>query len=137
MIDAERARALLEEIFNQGNLDAIDELYTENFVGHEPQNPIQGREALKAWVQELRRVSPDFHMNLHETLVDGDMAATRWTVTRTHAADWRGMPATNRPYVVSGITMSKFSGGKIAESWVNADNLGMLQQLGIVPQFAG
>lgn len=136
MIDADRIRSQVLALWNKGDLDVIDDLYAENFVNHDPQNPIQGRDALKAWVEETKVMAPDFHIELHETINDGDMAATRWTVAGTNTGDWRGIPATGKHFVVTGITMSKFDDGKIVESWVNADNLSMLQQLELVPQFA-
>ncbi len=137
MIDIERARSLVNAIWNDGNLDAIDALYAANFVGHDPHNPIQGIAGMKQWVEETRNTMPDFHINLHESIVEGDVGVTRWTASGTHRNEWRGIPATNKTFVVSGMTMSKFDGDKIVESWVNADNLGMLQQLGIVPDMAG
>ncbi len=137
MIDVARVRTLITELYNEGNLDVIDELFAENFSGHDPQNPIEGREGMREWVQEIRRISPDIHLNLHETVAEGDMTATRWTFSGTHSAEFRGIPATNLPYVISGMTMSKFSEGKVVESWIQADNLGMLQQIGVVPQMAG
>lgn len=136
MIDVARTRALIDEIWNKRNLEAIDDIYAENFVGHDPQNPIEGRDGMREWIEEVIHISPDFHINLHETVAEGDVAVTRWTASGTHSSEWKGIPPTNRPYVVTGMTMSKFSDGLIVESWVNTDNLGMLQQLGIIPQVA-
>jgi len=85
---------------------------------------------------ETRTIVPDFHINLHETITEGDLSVTRWIASGTQAKEWRGIPATNKAFVISGMTMSKFEGDKIVESWVNTDNLGMLQQLGIVPETA-
>lgn len=136
MIDTARARAMIEAIWNDGALQLIDELYAENFVGHDPQNPIQGRDAFRDWVMEARAAVPDFHINLHETVTEGDMTVTRWTASGTFAIDWRELPATGKAFVISGITMSKFDEGKIVEGWANTDNLGMLQQLGVVPETA-
>lgn len=136
MIDTARARAMIEAIWNDGDLDAIDELYAENFVGHDPQNPLQGREAMRAWVIEARTNVRDIHINLHETITEGDISVTRWTVSGTFAADWRSMPITGKTFVVPGMTMSKFEGDKVVESWIHTDNLGMLQQVGIVPEMA-
>lgn len=133
MIDTDRVLALVDRIWNEGDLDAIDELYAENFAGHDPQNPLQGRDAMRAWVQEARSVVPDFHINLHETISEGDISVTRWTVSGTQRKEWRGMPPTGKAFVITGMTMSKFDGDKIVESWVNADNLGMLAQLGVIP----
>ncbi len=133
MIDVAHVQSLVDELWNNHNLDVIDELYAENFVGHDPHNPRQGRDGMREWVKEAWAGSSDFHINLHETFAEGDMAVSRWTATGTHDGDWLDIPATGEHFVVTGITMSKFHDGKIVESWVNADNLGMLQQLGIIP----
>lgn len=137
MFDADHIRSKVLALWNDGDLDVIDEIYAENFVSHDPQNPIQGRAEMRTWVKEAMAMAPDFHIELHETISEGDIGVTRWTVAGTHTNDWREIPATGKHFVVTGITMSKFSDdGKIVESWANADNLGMLQQLGIVPQLA-
>lgn len=136
MIDIDRTRDLLDAIWNQRHLGAVDELYAENFVGHDPQNPLQGRDGVKGWVEETMTVAPDFHLDLHETIAEGDMAVTRWTASGTQRGEWRGIPPTNKSFVVTGMTMSKFVDGRIVESWSNSDTLGVLQQLGIVPEMA-
>ncbi len=133
MIDTDRTRALIDRIWNQGDLDAIDELYSDNFAGHDPQNPVQGRDGVRAWVEESLTAAPDIHINMHESIAEGDMMVLRWTASGTLQKDWRGIPASGQPFVVTGMTMSKYDGDKIVESWANSDNLGMLQQLGVIP----
>ena len=137
MIDTERARALVEAIWNGKDMDAIEELFAENYVGHDPQNPVRGTAEVRAWVEGTLDVGPDFHINIHEMITSGDVSASRWTASGTQRKEWRGIPPTNKAFVMTGITMSKWDGDKVVESWVNADNLGMLQQLGIVPEMAG
>ncbi len=134
MIDIARVRDLIDAIWNRDDLDAIDQLFGENFVSHNPQNPIEGPDGFRAWYHEVKKWSPDFHINLHETVVQDDLVATRWTASGTDSGPFRSMTPTGKHYVVTGMTLSKFSDGKIVESWVNMDDLGLLQQLGVVPE---
>jgi len=95
---------------------------------------MQGRAGVLAWYEGVKSLSPDFHIDLHETVTEGDTAVTRWTASGTATGEWRGIPPTGKPFVITGMTMSKFSDGKIVESWANGDDLGLLQQLGLVPE---
>ena len=68
-------------------------------------------------------------------LADGrtDTAYRRWTAVGTNTGDFWGMPATGKQATVTGITIDRIIGGRIAESWTNWDALGLMQQLGVVP----
>ena len=65
------------------------------------------------------------------------MVATRWTGRGTHKGELMGIPPTGKQVTVSGITISHVKNGKVVEEWSNWDTLGMLQQLGVVPEMAG
>lgn len=126
----------LSRLWDDGDLDLIDELYTENYVSHSPHNPLTGRGEVRAWVKEVMKAFPDFHLNFHEWIEQGDMIATRWTASGTHRGDFRNIPATGKTVVIAGMSFSKFSGDKLAETWMAPDDLGMMQQLGVIPEFA-
>lgn len=136
MSRAQRMIDMLGRLWDEGDLDIIDDLYTENYVSHSPHNPLQGRAEVRAWVQEVLRAFPDFHINFHESIEQGDMMAVRWTASGTHRSDFRNIPATNKTVVIPGISISTFSGDQVAETWISLDDLGMMQQLGVVPEFA-
>lgn len=127
-------RRLTDELWNKGNLDICDEMYASNCSFHQPPFQIDGVAGMKALVSDLRRAQPDMHMDVQEVLCDGDMCAARWTSGGTPTGEFRGMPATGRSYVMTGMTMAKFDGDRIAEEWTNYDMLGALQQAGIVPE---
>jgi predicted ester cyclase len=57
----------------------------------------------------------------------------RWTTRGTHKGELMGIPATGKPVVVTGIDIFQISSGKVVESWINWDALGMMQQLGVIP----
>jgi steroid delta-isomerase-like uncharacterized protein len=129
-------RRLLEEAFNAGHLDVVDELVAENAVDHDPQNPnagVRGPEGVRTMLGTYRAAFPDLHLEIQEQLSDGDYVVTRWRSSGTHQGDLFGIPATGRHGTVTGITIDRIANGKIAESWTNWDTLGLLQQVGAIP----
>ena len=127
-------RRYFEELFNQGNLASADELVATNYVNHNPApGETPGLAGLKQFVMTLRTAFPDIHFTLDDQLAEGDKIATRFTVTGTHQAEFTGVPATGKPIKVTAINIHRVADGKLQEGWLNADVLGMLQQLGAIP----
>ena len=128
----------LEEIWNKGNLAVVDELTAANHVAHDPANPSAGRgpQAEKQLVTMYRTALPDIHIAIDEMIADGDKVVTRWTARGTHKGDLMGIAPTGKQVTITGITIDRVAGGKVEESWTNWDTLGMMQQLGAVPQMA-
>lgn len=130
-------RRLIEEVISGGNLDALDEIAVENHVDHDPGRPPdipQGREGQKALVAGYRAAFSDMKMTVEDQIAEGDKVVTRWIARGTNDGDLMGISATQKKVEVSGIFIDKIEGGKIVESWSNWDQLGMLTQLGVVPE---
>jgi steroid delta-isomerase-like uncharacterized protein len=126
-------RRTFDEAYNKGNLDAFDEIYQADSVRHRPPLPdIVGLQAYKESISELRATYPDLRLTIHEILVDGDSSAVRWTMNGTHTGHGGSFPPTGRQVEFTGITVNRMVDGKIAENWANIDNLGVLQQLGVI-----
>jgi steroid delta-isomerase-like uncharacterized protein len=122
----------------QGNIDVIDELVAPDYIGHDPAQPEQhGPEGIKEFVTTYLAAFPDGKITIDEQLAEGDLVATRWTGRGTHQGELMGIPPTRKQVTVSGITISRVKNGKVAEEWSNWDTLGLLQQLGAVPEMAG
>ena len=130
------ARRFLEEAFNEGNLGVADEIFASDYVLHDPAVPdeIRGPEGIKGFVQMYRSAYPDTHITVEDQIAEGDEVATRWTGRGTHQGELMGIPPSGNRVEVPGITISRISGGKIAEDWTNYDTLGMMQQIGAVPE---
>jgi steroid delta-isomerase-like uncharacterized protein len=128
-------RRFIEEVWNNGNLDAIDELISEDHVDHDPAQADSpgGREGVRAFVQMYRTAYPDTHIELGEMVAEGDLVAGSWTATGTHQGELMGIAPTGRSITVSGMGMDRIRDGRIVESWANYDALGMLAQLGAIP----
>jgi steroid delta-isomerase-like uncharacterized protein len=132
------ARRVVDELFVGGNLDLADELVTQDFVGHDvaAPEPIRGPEGLKEQAKGYRDAFPDLGLKIEDQIAEGDRVVTRWTATGTHKGDLFGIAPTGKQTTIAGVTIDRFSGGKIAESWDMWDSLGLMQQLGVVPAMA-
>jgi steroid delta-isomerase-like uncharacterized protein len=129
------SRRVGEEIFNGGDLDLADELYAPDYVLHDPSLPedLHGPEGLKRYVAMTRAAFPDARVTVEDQVAEGDKVVDRWTARGTHTGEFMGIPPTGRRIEVSGVTISRFAGGKIAEDWYQGDDLGMMRQLGVIP----
>jgi steroid delta-isomerase-like uncharacterized protein len=132
------ARRLLDEGWSQGKLDVVDELVADSYVFRDPAVPgIEGTEGLKQLITMYRTGYPDLKFTLEDQLADGDKVVNRWTCAGTHEGELMGIPATGKYTTTSGISISRFEGGKAVEEWVRWDTLGWLQQLGVIPPLGG
>ncbi len=129
------ARRFLEEAFNGGNLDVVDELVDPRFVNHDAAlpEPMIGIEGAKASIAGYRDAFPDLRLTIEQQIAEGELVTTRWTARGTHEGDLFGMAATGKQATVTGITVDRIVNGRFVESWTNWDTLGLMQQLGVVP----
>jgi steroid delta-isomerase-like uncharacterized protein len=129
-------RRWIEEGWNKGNVNLVDELYAANLVQHDPNSPVPvaSSAALKAYVGVYRSAFPDLHFTIDDLLAEGDKVLWRFTSHGTHRGALGPLPPTGKAGTVTGMALFRFENGKVAEVWVNVDILGLLQQLGAVPQ---
>ncbi len=126
-------RKSVEEIWDKGNLKAIEEFYSDAINHVDPFLPeIRGIEAVKGVVTMAHTAWPDIHYTIVDLLAEGDQVVIRWKVCGTHTGELPGIPATGKQFEATGTTTNRLVRGKIVESWVNWDALGMLKQLGVV-----
>ena len=128
-----RTRRFMEEVFNRGNMKAVDELVSPSIVDHSPlpgQEP--GLEGLKKSLAAWRQAFPDLCVTVDDLIADGDKVMIRTTTTGTHKGTFMKIPATGKQIKVEGIDIVRISGGKVVEHWGINDNLTMMQQLGLV-----
>jgi steroid delta-isomerase-like uncharacterized protein len=129
-------RRYWEEVWNNGNLAAVNQLIATDFDGHPlPGEPDVGRgpAGQKQLVGMYRTAFPDLRMTIEDLTAEGDRVAVRWTARGTQTGEMMGIPATGKPTTVTGMVLNRLADGKIAEGWGNFDALGMLQQLGVIP----
>ncbi len=140
------ARRLYEEVWNKGNVVAVDELIAPNPVLHfeYPTNVLVpaemqlSHEEFKQVVSQFRTTFPDLHYTVELQVAEGDLVVTRATARGTHAGEYRGLtykgiPPTGKQVTWTGIDIVRIADGKIVEHWSNEDDLGRLQQIGALP----
>ena len=132
-------RRFIDETWNQGRLEAVDELIAADHVDHDPGRvgTPDGPEGIKAYITMYRTAFPDTHIEFGEMIAEGDLVAGSWTATGTHNGELMGIAPTGKQVTVTGIGIDRIRDGKIVESWANYDALGMLAQLGAIPAPAG
>jgi steroid delta-isomerase-like uncharacterized protein len=132
MADNKTLARRLYDIFNSGDLSALDELIAPDAIDHEagPDGP-RGPEAVKAMAAVLRSGFPDLRFTVEDVIAEGDYVACRFTMTGTHTGDFAGAPATGRPVSVQGADFMRFRDGRVIEHWGITDQFTLLQQLGL------
>jgi steroid delta-isomerase-like uncharacterized protein len=124
----------LEEAFNRGNLSVIDQDTTEDFVAHDPLVGDQDREASKQGIAGYRQAFPDLHITIDEIFAAGDKVVIRWSGQGTFENEFMGLKPTGETGdPVRGITIDRYEGGKIAESWTQWDTLTLMRNVGAIP----
>ena len=122
-----------EEVWNKGREDAIDEMLDPNVVGHgltdADGNEVNGIPAFRVFYKQFRSAFSDIHVEVEDTVSEGDMTVARCLVTATHDGHGLGMPPTNKPVKFTGLCMVRVKDGKVVESWNNFDFMAMHQQL--------
>lgn len=129
----EFVRQFEDEVWNEGNLDAIEEYLAADFVQHEPtMGEVQGPDGWRKQVAEvyLSAFSDTTH-TIEDVIAEDDMVVTRVKEGGTHTGEFMGIPPTNEAFEVDGVHIARIEDGKIAERWVQADVMGMMEQLGV------
>jgi steroid delta-isomerase-like uncharacterized protein len=127
-------RRFVDEIITQGNIDAAAQFVWEDVVEQVPlpgQGP--GLEGLKDILRAMRAGFPDLVFSIHEQVSEGDKVVSRFEWTGTHKGEFLGIPATGRPVSVWGIVIDRLEEGRIKETRIIMDTLGLMIQLGVVP----
>jgi predicted ester cyclase len=132
------ARRFYEEVWNQGNVAALNELMSPSAVAHQlPPGVPSGISGFKLYVKAYRVVFPDAHFAVEDLIAEGDKVVVRWTMTGTHKGRLPflpGMHPTGKRVTLRGLTLLRYgAAGKIAESWANTDPLGLMRQVGTLP----
>jgi steroid delta-isomerase-like uncharacterized protein len=131
-------RRSFEEVWNKGNLQVADELFTPNYADHDPSTPDLGRgpESEKKRATLYRTAFPDLRLTIEDIIAEGETVMARWSCRGTHKGDLSGIAPTGKQVTITGVSIARFANGKMAEGWANWDALGLMQQLGVVPELA-
>jgi steroid delta-isomerase-like uncharacterized protein len=126
-----------DEVANGGDLDGADEIFATDYLHHDPANPdprpVVGPQGVKAHLESLKGAFPDLVFEIDDMVANGDSIVVRWTARGTNTGDYFGMPPTGKSIEITGMNTWNTRDGKAIEGWVNRDDMGLLQQLGVVP----
>ena len=123
------------EAFSQNNLDVLDDLIASDFTDHNP-NPGQGPglEGLKQFISSMHTVLYGLQNDVEDMVAEGDKVVARLRISGTHQGEFLGIAPTGKQVTFTGIDILRIAEGKVVEHWGNVDELGMLQQLGAIPE---
>jgi steroid delta-isomerase-like uncharacterized protein len=127
-------RRFVEEVINQGRMDLAAQFVWEDVVEQVPlpgQGP--GLEGLKDILRTMRSAFPDLDFSIKEQISDGDKVASRFEWTGTHEREFMGVPATGRNVRVWGVVIDRLEAGRIRDTRIIMDTLGLMMQLGVSP----
>ncbi len=124
-------RKMNSEVWNKGNLDIIDELYTPGFVLHflPDSSELSGIDSLREHVREHREAFPDWQEDIRHIVAEADLVMIHFVSTGTNESSWLGKPATGRRIHINEVSIFRIEEGKIAEQWLMPDLFSMQQQL--------
>lgn len=128
------ARRYVEAMWNEGEVDTMDDVLTEHQVYHDPTG--SGEEPLsefKEFISGYHETFPDLHFEVGRYIQEDDYVAFWRRMTGTHEGTFMGIESTGQSINIMGINVVRIGSGKIAERWANFDIFGLLQQLGYDP----
>ncbi len=128
-------RRFISEIFEQGRLEAVDELCAEDFIGHTWGNA--DKKGLKAAMARVATGLADAHFTLDDMIAEDDRVAVRVTASARQMGEFMGMPASGRSYEIGEIHIFRLRDGKVSEHWHEFDRTGLIRQLGGSPPNPG
>ncbi len=130
------ARRIVIELINAGNLELIDKVIAANFIEHAaPPGVPQGRDSFRAMIPMLRSAFPDLEYTIEDQIAEGDRVAQRLVGHGTMQGEFMGMPPTGKKAEWQEMHIHRFDAeGRLAEHWETSNELGMMAQLGLMPQ---
>ena len=129
-------RRLFDELWNKGTLQVADEIIAPTYQHHDASTPDLGKgpEGEKKRVNLYRTAFHDFRLNIEDLYAEGETVVARWSCRGVHNGDLNGIAPTNKQFAITGVTICRFDHSKIVEGFVNWDALGLMRQIGVVPE---
>ena len=124
----------VEEVWNKGNLDAVDELLAEDYTHLTPPPGMEpNREGFKNFVAMMQGAFPDLNLTVKETIADGNKVVQRYRSKGTHQGELMGNPPTGNEVQIDGISIYDVQNGRIVTDATQVDFAGLLTQIGAIP----
>jgi steroid delta-isomerase-like uncharacterized protein len=131
-------RRLYEEVWNKRKLEGVSDLFSPSHAMHDSNfsGSSVGPEAYKVQAATFLAAFPDLHFTVEDTVAEKDKLVASWTFSGTHKGEFMGIRPTNKKVSVEGITIHYLANGKIIDSNISWDALGLMRQLGVFPVLA-
>ncbi len=128
-------RRFVDEVFIQGRKDSVDELLADDFVAHTwPSTTGDPKADLKAAIDRVGKGLADPEFTVDDLIGEGDQVAARLTTAATQVGPFMGMPPSGKRYTIEEIHWFRLRDGKVVEHWHQMDQVGMMRQLGAMPE---
>jgi steroid delta-isomerase-like uncharacterized protein len=121
------------EALNERNWTTFDALCAPDFVFHNASTTMHGLEAYKQFIFMYLTAFPDARFTIEDLIAEGDTVVVRYMARGTHQGNLMGIPPTGKQVSVTTIGIFRIANGKAVEQWINGDDLGLLQQLSVIP----
>jgi predicted ester cyclase len=129
----QQSRRLIEEAYGKGNVDVFDEICSSDYRSHDPFTGDATLQQEKELCRSYRTAFSDLKPTVLATFADGETVVVHWRMTGMHTGPLRGIAPTGARCTVEGISIGRYRGGRLSESWLQWDALGLLRQLGVAP----
>ena len=123
----------IEEVWNQHDLGVIDDLVSPEYVNHAASTEEYRRGGARRIWEWVLSVFPDHRFDVEDVAADGHTVAVRGTMVGTHEGELMGIAPTGKRVAAQQSHWFRVVDGRLAEHWAVRDDLGMLQQLGVMP----
>lgn len=128
----------LHHIWNSGEVEAIPEVYSTNFIAHWPkgfaENESHGFDGARQAIERIRSAFPDWHEEVVDMIIEDNKVVTRYISTGTHIGSYAGIKGTGKKVELDEISIYRIEAGKVAEQWCLSDDLYTLRQLGLLEE---
>jgi steroid delta-isomerase-like uncharacterized protein len=126
------------EAYNERDLEAEADVLAPGYVAHVPGAPgplgLEGLEAWRQFTAPFTEAFPDLRLTVEDIMAEGEMVAARVAFHGTHRGEFQGIPPTGKEVAFSSIEIDRMVDGKVAEHWFEMDLLGLMRQLGAIPE---
>ena len=126
-------RRLIMEVWGNGDMAALDEIVSSDFIDHTTTGDVPRSENFKKLVIGFRSAFPDIQFTIEDIMAEGDKVIARWGASGTHKGEFLGHALTDNRISITGVHIYRLSNEKLVERWGNWDQLGLMQQIGLIP----
>lgn len=123
-------RRFLEQVINRNDTRLLPQLVATDHVRHAPEGDVHGPEGVRIELADYRAAFPDLRLVLEDLIAEGDRVVSRFVLRGTHASPLLGVAPCGLAVAVAGIGIDRIVDGRLAESWVSLDTLGLLRRVG-------